>query len=148
MTFYPPPGFSRVRQPYHSDKPSRTQTSFAQDADINNIMARIERTGMVPLSSIPPRFGDYPDLSLAEALNLVAEANAEFAALPSRLREAFHNSPAVLAQFLTEHSDEDFTLLAQSVGVEPPPASSSAEPDVFEDPPLPPPPATRKPVKG
>lgn len=86
---------------------SRTQQSFADECDINNIMARYEQTGLLPENPFEPRFGDTTMLpAFHEAQNIIATANETFAALPAKIRERFHNDPAQYLDFFS--NDENF----------------------------------------
>lgn len=89
-------------------KPSRTQQSFKDECDINNIMARYERTGIVDhLAKYEGQYGDfigYPDYHVA--MNRVAAADAMFMTLPASLRERFGNSAEAFLQFAQDPANE------------------------------------------
>lgn len=95
-------------------QPSQTLQSFADDADINSIIARYENTGVLVDPTVPvsrtPSFGDYSDLpSYQEAQNVIIAANNAFDTLSSKIRERFGNDPAAYFDFvqsLREGSEE------------------------------------------
>jgi len=88
-------------------EPSKTVQGPAHDADINNIAKAYGLNGRnMP---IPPAIFDpanYADLSevpsLQDALNLVHDANDQFARLPADLRAMFNHDPAQLWEFVQD----------------------------------------------
>ncbi len=87
------------------EKPSMTQQQFKDDADINNIIAKFEVTGVLvdPLqpATRAPQFGDFSDMpSYQEAQNVLVQARNAFMALPSDIRERFGNDPARYFDFV------------------------------------------------
>lgn len=56
------PNGPRVRQIVINDEPSNTQCSAGNDTDINVIMARFDRTGILPPAQVEPRYADVVDL--------------------------------------------------------------------------------------
>lgn len=88
------------------DEVSMTKQSFADDADINNIVARYNETGFLtdPLkpSSRKAMYGDFSAVDYVSAQNSIAQANSMFEQLPSSLRAKFSNNPAELLAFLDD----------------------------------------------
>lgn len=82
---------------------------------------------MESISSRNPTYGDFTTLDdFQTAQNQIAEANSQFAELPSRIRERFSNSPKALVAFL---SDETNLLEAVELGlVAAPPSEPEPEP--------------------
>lgn len=70
----------------------RTQQSFKNDCDINQIMARYLRTGQLPQSNREPVYLDTTAYDFQEAADLVARARGEFSLLPAEERDSFGNS--------------------------------------------------------
>lgn len=93
-----------VRVQYFSEAPSKTDQSFKQDCDVNNIMARFIKTGQV--NHLAKGTAAYHDVSevpdLDEALNIVAKAQEAFDALPATVRRRFGNSPTEMVNFLVD----------------------------------------------
>lgn len=109
------------------DHPSRSRTvqADARDTDINFIMERYLKTGLLPQSRAQGFFGDASALpDYQEAQNIIVVAKTAFEALPAKVRERFHNSPEKFLDFM---ADEDNRAEAQALGllkpVEPPLAS-------------------------
>lgn len=73
-----------------SDRPSRTNVDYANDADINVIVARFLKTGLMPTASTAPMV--FGDVSLVpkgtDALMAVRAAHARFERFPSELRKS------------------------------------------------------------
>lgn len=79
----------------------RTKQSFKDECDINNILSRFNKTGQLPeLIKSNPQYGDFSSVNdYQDSLNLVLHAQAQFAALSSRVRERFNNDPARFLEF-------------------------------------------------
>lgn len=85
-----------------SNLPSLTRQEFADECDINKLMAQYEKTGILPsnMNGSPPRYldvSDVPDLPLA--LNLLNEATSAFMSLPATVRRDFDNDPVKFINF-------------------------------------------------
>lgn len=89
--------------------PSLCQQEFADDADINNIMARYVKTGTVPVYMDRQPFyvdaTDYP--SYQDMQNILINAREAFEALPSKVREQFGNDPARFVDFASDEKNAD-----------------------------------------
>lgn len=79
-----------------------TRQEFAEEADINNLMARFEKTGQLP-SNVGMNAPQYLDVSevpdLMTALQVVEAAKAAFMTLPARTRAEFENDPMKFVAF-------------------------------------------------
>lgn len=79
---------------------SLTIQSQAKDADINVIMERYTKTGLMPPLARLPSFGDFDGISdYREAIHAVREADDLFMQLPAKVRSRFDNDPAEFAAF-------------------------------------------------
>lgn len=100
-------------------KPSRTRQEFKLECDINRILDRFQKTGVIDhLVKREPRFFDalgVPDFH--EAQNLVVEARSLFAELPAKVRKRFSNDPG---EFLEYMSDPANAEQARAWGLLPP----------------------------
>jgi len=93
----------RVAQSFASE--GRTKQSFQAECDINNIMARFMKTGVLSwLSKHEGSYGDVSSLDFQSAQDMIVRAKEMFAALPSKIRSRFDNEPA---KFLAFMEDED-----------------------------------------
>lgn len=86
-----------------------TRQEFAEECDLNALMKRYERTGLLPQH--PGReafYGDFVDLpSYQEALSAIREAQDAFMSLPARVRLEFENDPARFVKFAEDPSNLD-----------------------------------------
>lgn len=85
----------------------KTHQSFKDECDVNLILDRYAQTGVwgnrLAAATRVPQFGDFVQaLDFRESMNKVVEAQAEFDALPSRIRNRFHNNPEELMAFLLD----------------------------------------------
>lgn len=82
----------------------KTQQHFRREANINSIMARYTKTGILVDASKPmrnmPQFGVFEQFDFLEAQNKVAQAKQAFMCLPARIRQRFQNDPAQLIEFI------------------------------------------------
>lgn len=108
--------YSRYHLPpnpgYKNDEPSMTQQQFKDEADINNIMARYQKTGVLvdPLTQTTrkPMFDDFSELGdFRDHQQAVIDAQEMFMQLPSRLRARFQNDPAELLQWLSNPANKE-----------------------------------------
>lgn len=84
-----------------SHLPSLTRQEFAAEADINNLMAQYEKTGILPtVNRADPAFLDVSDVpDLQSAMALVAAAQEAFMSLPASTRLTFDNDPVKFVAF-------------------------------------------------
>lgn len=99
----------RERITYKDDLPSMTQQHFKEEADVNSILEKYRKTGMVThINQRQPKYGDFSNMQdLRQNLDLVMSANDQFLSLPSRVRREFNNDPAELVEFLADPSNHE-----------------------------------------
>lgn len=89
----------RVITPTGGD--TMTQQNFKAECDINTILKKYQKTGLV--THVSQHNGDYVDLSTPvdyqTALNVVINAQASFDSLPSTIRKQFNNDPGTFVAF-------------------------------------------------
>jgi phage internal scaffolding protein len=88
-----------------SNLPSATRQEFAEESDINNLMARYEATGLLPtnLNTNTPRYLDVSDVpDMRTALDSLANATAAFMALPASVRREFDNDAVKFVDFVQD----------------------------------------------
>lgn len=95
---------SGVRGDVDYFEPSLTRQEFAEECDINTIMARYEASGAIShVNRAEPMFLDttgYPDLQ--GAMDQFREASLAFAALPAVVRREFDNDPQKFVDFAAD----------------------------------------------
>lgn len=111
---------------------SRTKQSFAEQVNINTIIKKVARTGLVPQRS-GAFYGDFSDgLSYQESLAKINAANDAFMELPADLRTKFDNDPSNLINFLADPKNKDeainLGLLEKPKAENPPPGTPAANP--------------------
>ena len=98
----------RVRIDFKDD-PGFTKSEFAAECNINNIVKKYTKTGV--LTHVTSRVASFDDLSDApsfhEAMNIVASAQQEFDQLPAPVRKRFGNDPASFLDFVHDDSNID-----------------------------------------
>lgn len=85
----------------------RTKQSFKGETNINEIMAKYQRSGTIDhISEKTPRYGDFSQVGdFASALRLVKQSEESFMELPSDLRSEFDNDPGQLLDFIEGGGD-------------------------------------------
>lgn len=113
--------------------PSRTKQAFADAVNINKIVARYKKTGMLNhVNGKTPFYGDVSEfVDYKQAVDMVAEANALFAGMSAQIRERFGNDPAQMIAFLENPANLEE---ARSLGMV---APLPVEPPVTPNPPAP-----------
>lgn len=104
------------------DGMSLTRQEFADECDINNIMARYENSGMLSHLQAPNREPMYVDAweipDFRSAMDMMNVANAAFMSLPASVRREFDNDPALFVEFVeNRHSDEKATAKLKEWGL-------------------------------
>lgn len=113
-----------------------TKQAFQAECDINNIMKRYERTGIVDhLNKYGGRFGDFTGaVDFQTAQNIVIDAQKMFMDIPAAIRAKFDNDPGKFLVFATDPKNIDEL---REMGLAPPapvpvpdvPADKPVDPD-------------------
>ncbi len=111
---------------YNHPPGGNTQQHFKDECDINSIMKRKARTGILAgpqgrgaPSQRQPFYGDFSGVTdFATALNAVIESQDSFNALSSDLRKRFNNNPQELLEFVMNEENRE---KAQEMGLIPTP---------------------------
>ncbi len=113
----------------------RTKKEFQDECDINKIMAKWNRTGLVDhLAKTLPAYGDFTNaMDFQAAKNALISAENAFASLPAHVRSRMSNDPGKLLDFLGDPANEDE---ARSLGLIP--KASPQKPPASPEPPQPP----------
>lgn len=82
---------------------SRTKQSEKDNCDINNIISRYNATGLMPVSPLPPTYGDFTGIDdYQTALHVLMDAQDAFFNLPADIRKKFDNDPEQFVEFVTD----------------------------------------------
>lgn len=94
----------RKRHQVFFHNPSRTKQSHKSECDINNILKKYEKDGIITHgNSKKAIYGDFTnEMEYQEAMNSVIHAQDQFDNLPSKIRDRFSNDPSNLLKFLED----------------------------------------------
>jgi len=84
------------------DPISLTHQSMAPECDINTIMRKYEKTGILEhRNNYEGTYGDFTQVpeNYHESMNAVLDAQDMFQTLPATLRKRFHNDPGAFIEF-------------------------------------------------
>lgn len=90
-------------------EPSIAKQSFQEECNINNIMKRYEKTGLI--AHVNEYKGDYGAFEAVQdyhsAYNTIIAANRSFESLPSTIRNRFENSPGNFLKFVNDETNHE-----------------------------------------
>lgn len=90
---------------------SLTQQQFFAESDINTIVDRFMKSGVLPEAARMPQYLDYEGVfDFQSAMNVVRQADENFARLDARVRARFQNSPQVFLDFFADPANQDEAL--------------------------------------
>lgn len=116
-------------------KPSFTQQHHKKDCDVNNIIKKYDKTGLIThVNHMKAQFGDFSEvMDYQEAQNVLIGVQEHFMQLPSYVRKQFDNDPETFMNFVSNPDNADemikyglATKITPAEGVEP--ATASAPP--------------------
>jgi len=82
------------------DDASLTQQQFKEDSDINTIVDRFMKSGVMPNPVNMPQYVDYEGIfDFQSAMNVVRQADESFMRLDAKVRARFNNSPQEFLDF-------------------------------------------------
>lgn len=115
----------------------RTKQSFKDECDINHIIKRFMKTGVLDfVAKHAPQYGDVTGISFTMALDTVAKAQSLFADLPAKLRARFGNNPAEFFEFIQDDTNKEEAQrlgLLKPVDATPPPPATPPAPSPAKD---------------
>lgn len=88
---------------------SMTNQQFKEECDVNNILAKYKRTGLLShVSRTQGQFGDFSNLQdYQTSLHKLMQAQESFGLLPSEVRNKFQNDPGKLIEFLADSKNDE-----------------------------------------
>lgn len=100
------------------DQKSQVEQAHAGSVNINAIMAKYTKTGVLPQGGNEGRYGDFSNgVDFQDAQQKLIDAKEDFAKLPAQLRRHFDNDPAMLLDFVDDPANLD---QAREMGLLPP----------------------------
>ncbi len=98
----------KTRQKLHFPEKGRTKQAMKAECDINNIMAKFQKTGTIEfVNKREPQYGDCTGLEFQSAMETVANARELFADMPSSIRRRFDNEPSQFLDFIQDPSNRE-----------------------------------------
>lgn len=87
---------------------SLTKQSSKDDCDINNILAKYQRTGLLEfVNERQPQYADFSGFDFHGSMQVVAKANEMFSDLPATVRKRFNNEPSEFLAFVDDPNNFD-----------------------------------------
>lgn len=112
-----------IRVQTRINETDKTDQSFKEDADVNNILSKWAKQGTIP-NFTPGVYADVSELgNFQTAMESVTKAQDDFNNLPAELRERFNQSPTALVNFLKNPNNREE---AQKLGLIPTPKKITA----------------------
>lgn len=108
----------------------RTKQQFKDECDINNILRKFERSGLI--DHVSRYNGQYADVTgevdYQTALDVIFRAEEAFFSLPSKIRARFDNDPQAFLEFVDDPKNRD-EMIDMGLARKPPPASPGTQPE-------------------
>ena len=92
---------------------SLTQQQFKEESDINTIVDRFMKSGVLPTPTNMPQYVDYEGVfDFQSAMNAVRAADENFMRMDAKIRARFNNSPQEFLEFFAnpENTQEAIRL--------------------------------------
>lgn len=110
---------------------SMTKQHFKDEVDINNILAKFQKTGLIDHVKKNSSYINLPNaLEYHDAMNLTIEAQASFDGLPSSIRKEFQNDPQIFLAFVADPKNVDRMRTLGILNPLPDAKKSDAEPEL------------------
>lgn len=115
-------------------QPSMTVQSAKKECDINNIVAKYQKTGAIEHANrYEPQYGEVTSVTFQDAMNQVTSAQQMFDDLPSSIRQRFEGDPGAFLDFVADPSNAEemaeLGLVPGSPNPPEPPSRRVAEPE-------------------
>lgn len=87
---------------------SRTEQSHKNECDINNIISKYDRTGLVThRNEYRGQYGFASQQTFEDAMLVVARAQSMFNDLPAKVRDRFNHDPGQFLKFVQDDKNAD-----------------------------------------
>lgn len=124
----------RKKNAIYFDKPSLTKQNFKESCDVNYILKKYQKTGILPLADKVPMWGDFSNVkSYQESMNIVMKAEAQFSALPSNIRKRFGNDPSQFLEFMDDDGNIEEAVELGLKSRPNPPADNAGDSEVKKE---------------
>jgi len=89
-------------------QPTLTQQHSKDETDINKIMARYIKTGVIDhVAKYQPQYLDNTDIDYHQSQNIIIKADGMFSDLPATVRKEFNNNPAEFLEFVNDPDNHE-----------------------------------------
>ncbi len=136
---------NRHRVQLDCSKDGKTQQQFRRECDINHILAKFNKTGVINDAILNKRqqiFADVTEIGdFQSSQNKILAARDAFDTLPSHIRTRFGNNPGTLLDFCADPGNKEEAI---ELGIIRGPDNLPPAPE--PDPPAEPPPPTTEPA--
>ena len=89
-------------------QPTLAQQHQKDEVDINNIMERYVKTGVLDhVAKHSPQYTENTSTDYHESMNIVLRANEMFSELPSSVRKTFDNDPAKFLDYVQNPENQE-----------------------------------------
>lgn len=97
------------RKPFYTKGPSKTKQEFRDECNINKIMERYHKNGILPdMIKENPIYGDFSEAkSYQESLDIVLKAEEQFRSLSADIRDRFNQDPAKFLEFTNDEKNKE-----------------------------------------
>lgn len=107
--------------------------SSKEEADINVLVKRFGLTGQLPQGVIAPTFGDFGEVfDFHSAMNVIAQANEAFDAMPAEVRYRFQNDPGRFLEFVQDANNREEAIRLGIANAPPAPPVGESSPAVAQ----------------
>ena len=87
---------------------SLTQQQFKEESDINTIVDRFMKSGVMPTPVNMPQYVDYEGVfDFQTAMNTIRQADENFMRMDAKVRARFNNSPQEFLEFFANPQNQD-----------------------------------------
>lgn len=120
MTWFPA-NYVRNRVTLDCKDATRTVQDFKESCDVNYIMEKYQRDGIISQMSRDPQVGDFSNFEdYHSALNQIMDAEIQFQEIPSKIRERFNNDPEKFFNFAVDPANlDELRKMGLAYGLEP-----------------------------
>jgi phage internal scaffolding protein len=96
-------GYKKI---YHD--PTMAKQSFKESCDVNHILKKYQKTGVLPIMKNQKLYEDFADApTYHESMNIIAKSTEQFEGLDADLRDRFNNDPYKFLEFVNNEDNSD-----------------------------------------
>ncbi len=98
----------KTRQRITFPEKGRTKQAMQSECDINNIMAKYQKTGVIDfVNEHQSHYGDVTGIGFQNSMQTVTRARELFGELPSSVRKRFGNDPMEFFEFVNDPENRE-----------------------------------------